>query len=276
MPRVRLWLAPLFAIALVTSGCNDDHLPPKTQRYSDSARIAYEAAIVAFEDHDWENATSMFEQIKREYGYSRYSRLAELRLADIAFQQNKYPEAVTAYRSFTHDHPNDPEVAYARYRSVKALFEQAGDNVLLPPLEERDLASVIDAHTAIRSFLSDYPTYTKVPELEYMLSIVTGLLARHELYVARYYEERDNLDAAILRAKAALERYPGSGLDAEALVLLGECYLKAKRYTEAKEAFNLVLSHYASSPFTETAKRFLAHADDLGNDIDSRPLPQGP
>ena len=67
---------------------------------------------------------------------------------------------------------------------------------MLPALEERDLASVNDAH-AIRAFLNDYPNSEHSAELDYMQSVVTGLLARHELYVARFYLERGKFEAAI-------------------------------------------------------------------------------
>ena len=87
--RLLRWLiiGLLFAI-----GCASQQTEPLTaQRYAENARRAYEAAMDEFNDRSWESATSMFEQVKREYSYSRYARLAELRLADIDYEQQKYP-----------------------------------------------------------------------------------------------------------------------------------------------------------------------------------------
>ena len=67
-----------------------------------------------------------------------------------------------------------------------------------------------------------------------MLEVVTGLLARHELYVARFYLDRDNFDAAVARCEYALTNYSGLGLEPEALVLLGETYLKMKETEKAR------------------------------------------
>lgn len=228
------------------------------RRYTENARQAYEAALEAFYDHDWEAVTPLMDEVRRKYAYSRYARLAELRIADTDFHQGKYAEAVTGYKSFVHDYPNDPEVPYARYRVATAQFESSGESALLPPLEERDLATVNDAYASLRSFLSDYPNYEHAAELEYMLEVVRGLLVRHELYVARFYLNRDKFEAAIERGNYALENFPGSGLEPEALVLLGETYLKMKRPKEARTVFTKVLRAYPESAFVVPARKFLA------------------
>jgi outer membrane protein assembly factor BamD len=263
-------ISVLLALILGCSGCiSTQQVPLTAQRYEENAKAAFAAAMAQFDDKSWEAATPMFEQIKREYAYSRYARLAELRLADIAFKQEKFPEAVTAYRAFVHDHPNDHGVAYARFQVTKGLFEQTGDTILLPTQEERDLASAADAYTAMKSFLTDFPRYEGIPEIEYMLTVVTGLLVRHELYVARFYLAKDQFEAAVARCRYALERFEGSGLEAEALVLLGETYLKLKRRDEARTTFAAVLSRYPESSFTVPAKNFLAHIEQ--QDHDRRP-----
>jgi outer membrane protein assembly factor BamD len=257
----------LAALVLSLPGCASSKGVPQTaQRYEANARSAYLAAMAEFESKDWETASSMFEQVKREFAYSRFARLAELRLADIAFKQDKFPEATTGYRSFVHDHPNDKEIAYARFQVTKALFEQTGDSVLMPPQEERDLASAADAYAAMRSFLNDFPQYEGVPEVEYMLSVMTGLLARHELHVARFYLSKDLFEAAVARCQYVLERLEGSGLEAETLVLLGETYLKLKRRDEARTVFAGVLTRYPDSAFTVPARNFLAFIEQQGHD----------
>lgn len=222
--RLLQWL--FFCFALMFGCASQQTEPVSAQKYTENARRAYEAAMDEFNDRAWDNATSMLEQVKREYSYSRYARLAELRLADIDYEQQKYPEAATAYRTFVHDHPNDNDAGYARFRVCKALFEQTGESVLLPPLEERDLAAANDAYTALQSFIADYPLYERRPEADYMLEFVTGLLARHELYVARFYLNQDMFEPAIDRVQYALKHFQVSGLEPEALVLLGETRLK--------------------------------------------------
>jgi len=149
-------------------------------------------------------------------------------------------------------------VPYARYRAARSEFDQSGASALLPPLEERDLATVRDAHRSLRTLLSDFPDSAHGVELAYMLEVVTGLLARHELYVARFYLGRGNFQAAVERCRFALATYPGSGLDAEALVLLGETYLRLHEWDRARNTFQLVLDRHPESAFVVPAGRFLA------------------
>ena len=249
-----LGLAPLASL-----GCApEERAPQSALEYAENARAKYEQGVRAIEAENWEGATETLNELKKKYSYSRYARLAELRLADADLAQDKYAEAVTGYKSFVHDYPNDPEVPYARYRVAKAQYESVSQSVLMPPLEERDLAAVNDALVSIRQFLSDYPSSTYADELRYMRAVVVGLLARHELYVARFYLGRGKFDAAIARCEHAIDAFDHSGLEPEAMVLLGETYMKQKEREKARIVLERVLKDYPASPFVEAARRFLA------------------
>jgi len=131
-------------------------------------------------------------------------------------------------------------------------------SVMMPPLEERDLAAVNDALVSIRQFLADFPASRFSDELRYMRAVVVGLLARHELYVARFYLGRGRFEAAVARCEHALSAFDHSGLEPEALVLLGETYMKQKERAKARAILSRVLDEYPASPFVEPARRFLA------------------
>lgn len=252
------WIGLCF-VALAAAACAPVPKAAKTaEQYQEDARVAYEEAVDAYLDEDWELTARLLDRVRKDFSYTRYARLAELRLADMAFRQEKYAEATGAYKSFAKDYPSDPEVPYARYRVVRAQFLQSGSSVFQPPLEERDLGAVRGAYASLQSFLADYPDYHRRVELDYMLEVVTGVLARHELYVARFYLKRDQYVPAIARVRYALDRYKGSGLEAEAVTLMGETYLKMKDQAQAKAAFERVLTDYPGSPFAVPARRFLA------------------
>lgn len=244
---------------LATTACGGEQRQARSaEEYAEHAREAYEEAMEAFYDRDWVTVIPLMEEVKRQYASSRYARLAQLRIADAHFRQESYPEAITAYRDFLRDFPNDPEVPYARYRVILCQFQSSGASAFLPPLEERDLANVRDLHESLRSFLRDYPHYPKRAELDYMLEWAKGMLVRYELYVARYYLGRDRFDAAAARAEYALANFDNSGLEPEALVLLAEINLKRGETERARQALTFVLNHYPNSPFTVPARRFLA------------------
>ncbi len=258
------WYASCLVTAcLVTAGavaCGPPLKAPQTaEEYREEAKRAYDEGVEAYLDADWEATVRIFTAVRRDFSYTRYARLAELRLADAAFRQEKYAEAAAMYKTYARDYPSDPELAYARYRMVRSQFLQAGDSVFQPPLEERDLASVRAAYVSLRSFLSDFPGYSQRIELDYMLEVVTGVLVRHELYVARFYLKEGEYSPAIDRVRYALSRYGTSGLEPEAIVLMGETFLKMKDREQAMAAFRKVLTDYPASPFVVPATEFLQY-----------------
>jgi outer membrane protein assembly factor BamD len=252
------WIMLSFSLLLAGAACAPAPKAPKTaEQYQEEARVAYDEAVEAYLDEDWEVAVRLLNEVRRNFSYTRYARLAELRLADASFRQEKYAEATAAYKSFTRDYPSDPDVPYARYRIVRAQFLQSDASVFQPPLEERDLSVVRGAYSSLQSFIADFPTYHRRVELDYMLQVVTGVLVRHELYVARFYLKRDEYPPAIERVTHALEHYSASGLEAEAVTLMGETYLKMRDQPKAVAAFERVLRDYPDSPFAVPASRFL-------------------
>ncbi len=259
MRPLELLLSALLLLASAPS-CAPKAVPPLTAaEFEEKGRRAYEKALESFYDRDWTGVIPKMQEVKRQFAGTRWARLAHLRVADAEFHQASYTEAVVSYREFLREFPNDPEVVYARYKVAECLFESRGESIMSPPLEERDLVNIRDADRSISDFLRDYPNYEKRERLLYMHSWVRGMLARHELYVARYYLKTDRYKAAIARAEYALVHFKDTGLEAEALVLLGETYLKNHEPAEAVSAFQIVLHKYADSPFAVPAKKFLAY-----------------
>ncbi|MEP7124150.1 MAG: outer membrane protein assembly factor BamD [Byssovorax sp.] len=257
-----------LAVGVVVSagalGCDSFEIGAKhaTLTYTDDARAAYEEAMSSFRSRDWEDARALLAEVRRLFPYTRYARLAELRLADADFEQEKFSDAISGYREFVQNHKNDPDVEYSRYRLTKALFSDIDDTILLPPAEERDQATTTEAYKELRNFQREFPKSRYRGDVTYMLDVVTGRMARHELYVARYSLKGDNFDAAVARIDYVLKTYPGTSLTAEALVLKGETLMKMKRLADARAVFERVVKEL-KGPFLTTAQRFLDEIKDL-------------
>lgn len=250
----------LASLAFAATGCAEFNLsggPRATLTYTEDARAAYFEALDAYKARNWEDARVLFGEVRKLFAYSRYARLAELRLADIDFEQSKFSDAVAGYRDFVQNHRSDREVEYARYRISKSLYSDIEDSFILPPAEERDQATTAEAYRDLKNFLADFPNSRYRTDIQYMHDVVLQRLVRHELYVARFYLREETFPATVARIDYALSKYPGSGLDAEALVLKGETLLKMKKNAEARAVFEKVIATYAS-PFAQAAKSFLA------------------
>ncbi len=279
--RVAAALAIALGVASTLAGCEKPEARTALS-YTADAKRAYEEAMKEFDSHNWIESQALFREVKRKYHYSKYAKLAELRIADADFEQEKFAEAIRGYRQFVHDHRSDPEeVSYARSKIAEAQYKQISESILLPTADERDQAVILDAFKELKGYVHDYPNSKDTAKIRELLEEVTARLMRHELYVARFYLQRDNFDAAVIRIQYAMRNFAGgpslrepaprsdselidSGLEAEALLLLGEVYLKMKKYPEAREAFGAILRDYPRSPLIVQATNFLAYMKERG------------
>jgi outer membrane protein assembly factor BamD len=272
-----LVLAGLVAVALVlpgATGCGGEGAK-SALGYTEDAKRAYDAAMDEFNAHNWIEAQTLMREVKRKYSYSKYARMAELRIADADVEQDKLSDAIREYKDFIHAHRSETDdIAYARSKIAECTFAEIPDSFLMPATEERDQAAVIDAYKELKSFLADYPESKQTQKMRELLSNVTGRLVRHELYVARFYLRKDNYDAAVARIQYALRNYGGeadvaqigaadSSLKAEALLLLGTTYLKMRKWPEAQQAFDVIVHNYGESPVAAEARNYLVYLTDL-------------
>ncbi len=265
----------LAALAGATTLAGCDTEPPRTAlSYTADAKRSYDAALAEFDAHNWVEAQTLMREVRRKYSYSKYARLAELRIADADFQQDKFPEAIREYRQFVHDHRSDAdEVTYARSRIADAEYAQIGDSILLASGEERDQATILDTYKELRGFVHDYPSAKETVRMRKLLSEVTGRLIRHELYVARFYLAKNNFDAAISRIQYALRNFAGGtasadeqaeALEPEALLLMGETYLKMHKWSDARDTFAMIRQRYPASALVIPAKNYLDYMQTQG------------
>jgi len=176
--------------------------------YSRTAKENYDRGVDAMRSHDWVDASQLFQYTKSKFPYSQYAPLAELSLADANFEQEKFIEAVDGYKNFIKDHPTNPkadyagfQIAYCHYKSIPTDF------FLFPPSYERDQSELFDAQIAFKDFLLSYPHSEYQARAQKMLTDVRSRLARHEMYVASYYQSKGHLTAAAWRYQSVVDMY---------------------------------------------------------------------
>ncbi len=274
MPAV--YIAVAGSVAIVLPGCGGEGAKTALG-YTEDAKRAYDAAMEEYTAHNWIDAQGLMREVKRKYSYSKYARMAELRIADADFEQEKYSEAVHEYKDFIHAHRSDSEdVAYARSRIAESTYAEIPESALVGAPEERDQASVVDAYKELNSYLTDYPSSKQTAHLRQLLGQVVARLVNHELYVARFYLGKNNYEAAVARIQYALVNYsPGgaathagiaadSDLEAEALLLLGQTFLKMHKWVDARQTFESILHAHGDSPLVLQARDYLQHLSEQG------------
>jgi len=256
---MRVHLPKAFFVVLLAAafacggGSGQTRSKGSTIERGEDARGAYERALLDFRRGDCLGAEPLFRDIRREFPYSRFAALSELRIGDCQFKNEAYPEAIQTYRQFVRIRPSHKEIPYARFRIAEAYYNQIpGGWFMTPPRHERDQSAARDALIQLRRFVVDYPDDQRVPEANKLMDKCMSLLAEHEFYVARFYLKRDAYRGVVSRLRGLLASYPGSGVEPEALLMLGEIYLKLDEVEAARQALNELVQRF---PDTGEARR---------------------
>lgn len=259
--RIRAHAKIGVALLALASACGTGSLSKtgkSTLDPNDDARTAYEKALLNFRRGDCLNAEPTFRDIRREFPYSRFAALAELRIGDCQFKNESYPEAIQTYRQFVRIRPSHKEIPYARFRIAEAYYNQIpGGWFMTPPAHERDQSAARDALIQLRRFVVDYPNDQRVPDANALMEKCMSLLAAHELYVARFYLKREAYRGVISRLKGLLASYPGSESEPKALLLLGQVYLRTNEVDAARDAFTEIVERFPGSSEAKRAESLL-------------------
>lgn len=176
------------------------------------ARQDYYQGLKALEEGEYLVATEHLQKVARGPSYIVYSPLARLRLADALFMQEKYDEAVEAYRSFTETNEGDPNLHYAWFRmaesKVKALpFEW----FLVPPSDRRDPTRVRSAMLTLDEFVRRFPDSPYVEDGIAILERMARTVISFEMEVAHFYMTRNKPAGAVGRLQRLLAEVPRAG-----------------------------------------------------------------
>lgn len=256
---ISLMMALLLAPALAgVTGCATGADPqPKT--YAGAAEKRYKDADEDLKDGNYLEAIRQFNSVRNKFPYSKYAPLSELRIGDAYFNQEKYASAVEQYRNFIQLHPKHPKVPFAHWRVALAFHKlMPEDWWLLPPAYERDLARTEDAVREMQLFIKRYPDSEYTERARKLLAQERRRLADHELYVAKFYLDRENPRAAAMRLRYLLENYAGLGVDPEALFLLARAYLELGDVEKAKTALGDLIQYHPNTEYAREARDYLA------------------
>lgn len=255
---MRLALALVVASALVACGSSRVSLTGE-MRYGKTAEENYQGGVDELKHGNHAEAVKLFEHVRTKYPFSKFAALAELRLADVKFDQQRWAEAATAYQEFVKLHPNHENVDDAAFRIGLSYWNDApSDFALFPPVHEKDQQAVKDAEAALASFVEKYPGSKHHPEATRLLAQARGRLAEHEWYVADFYAKRNHWAGAVQRLETLVKKYPGSRREVDALLRLAEGYQKLEDDFRAQQALQQLIVKHPDSPRRAEAEKLLA------------------
>lgn len=249
----------LLLAATMVCGCGGSQTTTAVG-YSERAEGAFAEAEEALDGGNYAYALNLYRAVRDNFSMSPYATLAELRIADVHFEQGTYLLAAEAYHQFIQLHPSHAAVPYARFRIGMSYFEDMpSDFFLLPPPYERELGSTRSANRTLGEFLERYGAsedpeiqgYTTMAEEAY--NEATERLASFEFYVATFYLERERPLAAADHFRDLLEEHSSTSFAPGALFLLARCYVEVSDVATALETILELQRQYPDHDLTETA-----------------------
>ena len=279
-------------LSFLAAGCID--APAKAPiSASESARRDYELAVKLLTDKSFLEASAALKAVQKTHAFTKYGRIAQLRLADLDYAQDKVGDALKAYRAYVKDHPADKEeVAFARGRIAECEYAQVATSFLLAATEERDQTPILEAYREIRGFLRDFGDSAQTTKFRDMLDEIVDRLVGHELSIAAFYTNRGNYAGADGRVDYALTTYlpprfwdpeePMASIEpvlldtrnyaTDALLLRAEIARKRHAWPRARQTYELIVARYGDHPAAATARAELASIQ--GEAAIAAPLPE--
>ena len=251
--------------------------PDLSADYAQTARENFELAIGEFADKDWDECIQYADFVRIRFPFSRYAVEAELLIARAEFEQGNYITAQDAFKQFAKLHPTHKHVrnGWASFMAASSAFMNAPAGFfLLPPSYQRDQTPLVEAVEELEYYFDHYAGTETEPFAIKLRDEVKRRLLEHELYVARFYLDKDRPEAAIGRLESAHATYPGIGLDAEVLFLLGVTYLRMDEVELARSTFSELQSQHPKHHHGRQARIYLKYIYDTYGPADpSRPRP---
>lgn len=255
----------LLLLALACVACAKKTTKSSVLDYTQTAERVYQIAQDEFEDENCVPAEMLFERIKRQFPYSRYASLAELRIADCKFIQANFAEAAELFRQFTKAHPTHDEAHYAAYRRGLSFYKMIpGDWIITPPPHERDQSATRDARSALTHFLESYPLSPWRERAMALYQEVEDALVQHEIYVAKFYLRHDDRRAAAARLEGIQNNFTKSKLVPDALFLQAITFLEINEIKDARRVFNEIITQYPDHYQSPRAKDYLKYLEQHG------------
>jgi outer membrane protein assembly factor BamD len=263
-PRNRIW--PLVVAVSLALGACAKKAP--AVKYESPAEQEYVAGVTALDDRDFADAQRILERVRTKYPYSKFGALAELRLADLRYEQGKYIESAEAYQTFVKIHPSSPDVDYAAYRAALSRWNDApSDFFLFPQVYERDMAQVAKASEGLATFVEKYPNSKYLPDAKEKLAKSRDLLSERDWYAFEFYKKREKWAGASLRLEKLLKDNPGGAREPEALWQLADMYSKQYERFKAQKTLQTLIVKYPESPQRRKAEALLV-------DLRNQPQPE--
>ena len=232
---------------LIISGCGQKkvEVKPLEDTNIDSQMIkAYNEGLTALDNKDYMLAVKKFGEAEILYPQSIWAPRSALMTAYSYYVYERYFDTIFELERFLKTYPEHNRQNYAYYLLGLAYYEQIVD-------EKKDLEPIINSKKYFQIIINEYPGSEYAADAEFKLDLIKEILAAKEMYLGRYYIEKEKWIPAINRYKTILENYDDTIYVEEAIHRLVEIHYKVGLINESKKYANLLGYNYQSGEWYE-------------------------
>jgi len=206
----------------------------------------YKEGMEEFEKGDVIFAGKKFSEAELLFPQSVWAPRAVLMSAYGYFSQGYYSYAINDLERFIVKYKNHPQIDYAYYLLALCHYDQIVD-------ERKDLNEILQAKKYFEIVINEHPNTDYADDSKYKLQFITEIMASKEMYLARYYVDREKWIPAIKRFQNVVNEYETTIFVEEALHRLVELNYKIGLIEEAEKYALLLGYNYQSSLWYEAS-----------------------
>ena len=207
-------------------------------------RQAYNEGVKALENGDGLKAAQKFSEAEIVFPQSIWAPRSSLMTAYSYYKYGMYEDSIIEINRYLKTYPNHNRKNYAYYLLALSHYEQIVD-------EKKDLEPILRSKKYFEILINNYPKSEFAIDSKYKLELIEEFLASKEMYLGRYYLEKEKWIAAINRFKNVTENYEQTVYIEEALHRLVEIHYKIGLIEESKKYASVLGYNYKSSEWYE-------------------------
>ena len=248
--RFRIIFLILLTIIYSCSQKKDQTTILKEKNLETQMIEVYNQAMNEFDRGDVIYAGKKFNEAELLYPQSIWAPRAVLMAAYGYFSQGYYNDAIINLERFLVKYKNHPQTDYAYYLLALSHYDQIVD-------ERKDMNEILSAKKYFNLIINNYPGTDYAEDSKYKLEFIVEIIASKEMYLARYYVQREKWIPAINRFKIVVNEYDTTIYVEEALHRLVEIHYKLGLINEAQKYASLLGYNYKSSQWYEASYKIL-------------------
>ena len=246
----RVFLVLIFLSIISCSEKKEELTIIKEKNLEQQMIEVYNQAMQEFERGDVIYAGRKFSEVELLYPQSIWASRSVLMAAYGYFSQGYYGDAINELERFLIKYKNHPQTDYAIYLLALCHYDQIID-------EKKDLNEILKSKQYFEIVIRDYPNSEYALDSDYKLEFIHEIMASKEIYLAKYYTQREKWIPAINRYKKIVNDYDTTIYVEEALHRLVELHYKLGLVNEAEKYASLLGYNYQSSKWYEASYKLL-------------------